>query len=107
MKNQITDIQTDLFETPKLRFNGSDYDRKMDDKRLTGQILRIFQLMKDGKWRTLAEIENQTADPQSSISAQLRHLRKERFGAHEINKRPRGQRENGLFEYQLIVREKL
>lgn len=106
MKNQITGSQSDLFEEPKLRFNGSDYDRKMDDKRLTGQILRIFKLMKDGRWRTLGEIEMETTDPQSSISAQLRHLRKERFGAHEVNKRPRGQRENGLFEYQLIIKEK-
>jgi hypothetical protein len=101
--NPIQDMQSDLFEEPKLRFNGSDYDRKKDDKRLTGQILRIFQLMKDEKWRTLGEIEIETGDPQSSISAQLRHMRKERFGAHEVNKRSRGLRENGLFEYQLVV----
>lgn len=84
------------------RFDGSDYIPVFDDTRLRGQIRRVYDLMKDGKFRTLSEIERITGDPQASISAQLRHLRKERFGGHEVNKRPRGSRFNGLFEYQLI-----
>lgn len=86
-----------------IRFNGSDYSHKEDDARLTGQLLRVFDCMKDGVFRTLGEIEGITNDPQASISAQLRHLRKERFGSHTVNKQPRGNRECGLFEYQLIV----
>jgi len=86
-----------------LVFDGSDYVPELDDKRLTGQLLRIFDLMKDGLWRTLSEIESYTGYPQSSISAQLRHLRKERFGGHTVNKRRMGDRTNGLFEYQLIT----
>lgn len=86
-----------------VRFNGSDYVPSKDNVRLSGQIERVFKLMRDGKWRTLSEIQNATNDPQASISAQLRHLRKERFGNHEVNKRNRGERENGLFEYQLVV----
>lgn len=85
-----------------VRFNGSDYIPKFDDTRLTGQINRVWNCMKDEKWRTLAEIQKETGDPQASISAQLRHLRKKRFGSHEVNKRSRGERINGLFEYQLI-----
>lgn len=85
-----------------IRFNGSDYEPEDDDKRLSGQINRIFNLMKDGVWRTLEEIEKTTDDPQASISAQLRHLRKQRFGEHTVNKQRRGDRKNGLFEYQLI-----
>lgn len=98
--------QLDLFDyvsNRKLRFNGSDYIRSKDDVRLTGQILRVFNCMSDGVFRTLGEIEAITGDPQASISAQLRHLRKERFGSHEINKRRRGEIENGLFEYQLVI----
>jgi hypothetical protein len=87
----------------ELRFNGPVYEPKFDQERLTGQILRIFDLMGDGEWRTLGEIEGITSDPPASISAQLRHLRKERFGSHTVNKRPRGDRENGLWEYQLLV----
>jgi hypothetical protein len=103
-------IQGDLFTSqqpsriiPKaseIRFNGSDYNRKADDNRLTGQVFRVFNCMRDGNWRTLEEIQAITGDPQASISAQLRHLRKERFGSHLVNKRNNG---NGLFQYQLIV----
>lgn len=85
------------------RFAGDDYDPKHDDARLTGQIERVFELMKDGRWRTLQEIEAATGDPQASISAQLRHLRKGRFGGHRVEKRSRGERGRGLFEYRLIV----
>jgi len=86
-----------------VRFNGPDYDPAYDDIRLTGQILRVFNLMKDERWRTLDEISTATGDPQASISAQLRHLRKERFGEHFVGKRSRGDRVNGLWEYQLKI----
>jgi len=86
---------------PHLRFNGPVYVPKLDRIRLTGQILRIFNLMVDGAWRTLGEIEQVTGDPQASISAQLRHLRKERFGSYIILKRRKGERTQGLWEYRL------
>lgn len=86
-----------------VRFDGSDIDSKKDNERLTGQIKAIFDLMKDGKFRTLREIEDSTNFPQSSISAQLRNLRKERFGSFNIDKRSRGDRENGLFEYRIVI----
>ena len=89
----------DLFNQPD--FNGSDYIPEMDKVRLTGQIERIFDCMKDSKFRTLSEIEAITKDGQASVSAQLRNLRKERFGLHTINKQRR--HEAGLFEYQLII----
>ena len=84
------------------RFDGSDYDPSTDDRRLTKQIIRIIHLMRDSAWRTLYEISNLTGDPQASISAQLRHLRKKRFGSHQINKRRKGKDSCGLWEYQLI-----
>lgn len=93
--------QLSIFNNPT--FNGSDYVEELDQKRLTGQIKRIYNLMIDGNWRTLKEIENTTSDPQSSISAQLRHLRKPRFGSHILNKRRSGEEKNGLFEYQLLT----
>ena len=85
-----------------MEFDGATYNEEFDYQRLTGQILRIFDLMSDGKWRTLAEIEQATADPQASISTQLRNLRKPRFGSHCISKRHRGEPRLGLFEYQLL-----
>jgi len=92
-------------DPPAGHFNGSDYDPKFDDKRLKGQIARVFHCMKDGKWRTLEEISKVTKDPHASISAQLRHLRKDRFGSHIVDKRSRGARERGLWEYRLLVND--
>jgi hypothetical protein len=99
------DDEPDLPFAPEgepVRFDGPEYTPEFDKERLTGQCKRIFDLMADQDWRTLAEIETATGDPAASISAQLRHLRKERFGAHTVNRRARGEREHGLFEYQVI-----
>ena len=68
--------------------------------------MRIFKAIKDCSWNTLVEIQDLTVDPQASISAQLRNLRKERFGSYLIEKRYRGDRLNGLWEYRLIVESK-
>jgi len=87
----------------EIRFDGDDYDPVHDDVRLTGQIMRVFDTMKDGVYRTLKEISAITKDPEASISAQLRHLRKPRFGSHLIEKRSRGERRHGLYEYKLTV----
>lgn len=84
------------------RFNGPDYVPELDKARLTGQIERIYLLMSDHHWRTLTEIELLTGYPQASISAQLRHLRKPRFGGFIVEKRRRGDRKQGLFEYRLL-----
>lgn len=84
-------------------FDGDTYVAEHDLARLTGQILRIYDAMRDGVYRTLPEIEALTGDGQASISAQLRNLRKTRFGGHTVNKRARGERSRGLFEYQLVV----
>ena len=81
-----------------IRFNGSDYIPERDDVRLTGQLLRVFDAMQDGKPRTLRMIADETGDPEASISAQLRHLRKPRFGGHTVDKEYLG---DGLYQYRL------
>lgn len=86
---------------PTVRFDGQCFDPALDQARLTGQILRIRDLMSDGTWRTLAEISRATGDPEASVSAQLRHLKKSRFGSHQIDKRRRGLETRGLWEYRL------
>ena len=80
-------------------FNGDDYQSERDKERLRGQILRVYTAIKDGRWRTLRQLAEITGDPEASVSAQLRHLRKPRFGGHEIVKR---NIKNGLYEYRLI-----
>ena len=84
------------------RFNGSDYSPVRDDNRLTGQLLRIWGCMKGGAWRTLEEIASRTGDPAPSVSAQLRHLRRPRFGGHVVEKEYLG---NGLYQYRVIAKK--
>ncbi len=87
----------------ELRFNGADYTPRLDQNRLTGQIRRIYSLMQDQQWRTFDQIAEKTHDPTTSISAQLRNLRKQRFGGHTVNRRRvDGDPTSGLHEYQLI-----
>lgn len=81
-------------------FNGADYVPPRDDNRLHAQINRIVALMRDEEWRTLADIAAITGDPEASISAQLRHLRKKRWGAHTVNRQHIA---GGLYQYQLIL----
>jgi hypothetical protein len=83
-------------------FSGPAYDPAHDHKRLTKQIGRIYDCMKDSSWRTLEEIKKATGDPHASISAQLRHLRKPRFGGYKVDKRHRGSKSVGLYEYRLL-----
>lgn len=79
-------------------FDGAVYDRASDHSRLTGQILDVYEAMKDGQWRTVAEIEQLTGHPETSISAQLRNLRKKRFGAYAVDTR---RRSGSLWEYRV------
>lgn len=86
------------FDTPP-RFPGPSLTAA-DHRRLTGQMLDIFALMKDGTPRTLADIEKATGHPPASISAQLRHFRKAKWGSHKVDREHVG---NGLYLYRLIV----
>ena len=84
-----------------MRFDGDDYQPPRDTPRLTKQYVRVFEYMKDAQWRTLRDIADTTGDPEASVSAQLRHMRKARFGSHTIEK---DYSANGLYYYRLIVR---
>lgn len=87
---------------PDRAYDGPEYDAKRDFERLQGQTQRVFDLMRDGNWRTLDAISKQTGDPHASISAQLRHLRKPKFGEHKVERQHLG---SGLYQYRVIVNE--
>ena len=91
-----------LFDTQR-RFDGAGYQPQRDNPRLSKQYDRIFNLMKDGQWRTLNAIEKTTGDPAASVSAQLRHMRKERFGGHTVERR---HVRDGLHQYRLKINER-
>lgn len=87
--------------------DGDTYDPELDYSRLNGQQERVARVMADGQWRSLGEIQAaierrfDTHDPQASISARLRDLRKEKFGGYTVERQRRGQGKKGLYEYRL------
>lgn len=85
-----------------MKFTGSDYNPKIDGARLLKQHEVIRDLMLDGCARTLGEIAEATDYPEASISAQLRHLRKPKFGGYTVTKKRR-EPWSGLFEYQVLA----
>ncbi len=82
--------------------DGATFDRTLDLSRLNEQLRRVFELMKDGQWRTLSEIGAATGDMPQSVSARLRDFRKEKFGGLTVERRRRGQVSRGLWEYRLL-----
>ena len=80
-------------------FDGVDYTATKDYERLSGQLKEIYGFMSDGIWRTVETIEKRTGYPANSIQAQLRNLRKERFGAYLVERRR--VTESGLYEYRV------
>lgn len=96
------DLDADFCTHTAPEFDGPTYDPAVDMNRLTNQLGRVYALMADAGWRTLEEIHEATGDPVASISAQLRHLRKPRFGSYLVEKRHRGLPSLGLFEYRML-----
>ena len=75
---------------------GPAYDEWVDGARVRRQMEQIRDWMLLGGWCTLAEISHELGAPEASASAQLRHLRKTRFGGYIVKKR---RRRGGLWEY--------
>ena len=79
---------------------GPDYVEMRDGERILNQMGRIMEYIADEHWFTLRDIERDLGYGQASISAQLRHLRKPKFGSHIIVKR---HEHGGLWWYRLHV----
>jgi DNA-binding transcriptional regulator GbsR (MarR family) len=69
---------------------------------------------KCGSWLTLNELAEMTCYARASISPQLRHLRKHKYGGYKIEKRRRESEESKLvsthervYEYQLKRSERV
>lgn len=76
---------------------GETYDPALDRDRLGRQSLRVQSLMADGAWRTLAEISTLTGDPEASVSARLRDLRR---AGWTVDRRRVGDPKAGLWQYR-------
>ena len=85
------------------KFDGSDYTPEKDDERLDKQIDRVKKACRSGVPMTLAAIAKETGDPEASISAQLRHLRKEKHGSHSVDKIHVS---HGLYLYKVTLNDR-
>ncbi len=75
-----------------------------DKPRLTNQMHAIRDLMADGNWRTLEQIQEAIESQgikcrTASASAQLRNLKKPEGGSYGLEKRHEG---NGQYRYRLV-----
>lgn len=80
--------------------DGITYTPDRDRLRLNRQARTVYDVMIDGHWRTLSEIARCTGEPEPSISARLRDLRKPRFGSHTVERRYIA---CGLWEYRVLL----
>lgn len=69
-----------------MEFDGDTIDQERDGERLSRQARTVFNLMRDGKWRTLFAIASWTGEPEASVSARLRDLRKPKFGGYTVDR---------------------
>ncbi len=107
-KNEIGAMGS-LFDVPPAppsrsdHFDGADYDRDLDELRLTGQLFEVWKVatnrISNGGWFTVDYIVQRTGFPANSVQAQLRNLRKPRYGAYLVERRR--VTESGLSEYRV------
>lgn len=87
------------------RFGGATYIPSLDSERLSNLYGRVWRLMLDGCWRTLAEIKAAVGGSEGGIGARLRDFRKPNNGLHDVLRRRRGGvagAKSGVWEYKLI-----
>lgn len=88
-------------------FGGDTYEPARDEARLTGQLAAVFEVMKDGRERSLVELATAVGNlmgrraSEAAVSARIRDLRKAQFGGHQVDHRNTG---GGLWVYRLTVR---
>ena len=84
----------------ELFFDGPDVE-PADAERLHTLLGRVLEVMRDGRWRTLAEIKAVAGGSETSVSARLRDLRKPKWGGFRVERRRTAT--HGLWEYRVEV----
>lgn len=104
----MSETQGSLFGSPDAygqaqakSFGGDTFVPEFDLARLNAQLRRVYDVLARGEWVTLREIATATEDPEASISARIRDLRKKEFGGFIVDGRRRGDAKRGLWEYRL------
>jgi len=88
--------------TPLLAARRAARRKKRPQRETLLEVLRMAGQCES--WMTLGELAAKTKYPPASISAQLRHLRKEEYGGWVVEKRRREEeKEELVWEYRLKV----
>mgnify|MGYP000511744237 CR=1 FL=1 len=85
----------------ELNFDGPAIEPE-DVPRLGRQLEAVRALMADGRWRTLAEIQESVGGSEAGVSARLRDLRKPKFGGLTV---ARKRDEYGVYWYRIPQEE--
>lgn len=80
-------------------FDGDTYSGERDGGRLFAQLVRVRLILSDGEWHTLPELSATTGDPEASVSARIRDLRKRKWGSRIVLREYAG---HGLWRYRLV-----
>ena len=75
--------------------------RPLDAERLSAQSRRVWDVLQDGKWRTLRELADAANAPEASVSARFREFRSEEFGSQPMEAEPIPG--SSQFRYRLAV----
>lgn len=84
---------------------GATFQESLDGERVRTQMQVIRDFMLSHDFVTLSEIEHCLKYPSASISAQLRHLKKDKFGGYELEKKRLSINNAGTWLYKLTSRE--
>lgn len=68
------------------------------------QRRKVWAALVTGEWKTLAELEFETGEPQASIQARFRDFRKKKYGEHRMESRVRS---GHTWEYRYVPKSKL
>jgi hypothetical protein len=101
LRQQEFTFVPDMPPVEAMKFHGETYQPALDQKRLGGQMLRVYEAMRSGRRFTLAQLAEIAGGSESGVSARIRDLRKPQYGKHEIERRRVA--ESGLWEYRMRV----
>ena len=102
-------LALDFTERPPIegepRYDGQTYDEAIDHGCIKSSHDRIFDLMRDGMARTLAEIARAGSCSEAGAAARMRDFRKARFRAFYGVVGMESQRcDGGLWTYRLLIK---
>lgn len=94
---QDTDAYREMRGSPE--FKGDDYVPSRDEPRLLKQFDRVWNVMRDGTWHTIAAVSQVTGDPPQSVARQIRYIRSPKRGGYSVERRHDG---GGLYSFRVV-----